>query len=299
MTINCPVRASVIIGTRNRPAELKACLASVVSCLGPADELIVVDSASDNAEAIKEIAEEAGALYLRENIAGAARARNVGIRKASGEVMAFTDDDALVAPDWIERLIFALDNNSVDVVVGPVFELGSNPKRLLITFRSFIADEQKVLFNKRSGDWFDRLAFGAIGVGANMAVTRHAFKRVGLFDERLGQGRPVCGDDSLFLFSALNYGLTVVNEPLAEVYHPRNETHHTEVEESRVAYLILLLLRWPSAIVKTLQLVAKRSHRQAAANTEGNNARGSVLRRAIWKAPGLVFKSLFTGFACR
>lgn len=285
------IRASVVIGTRNRISELQSCLASVSAALGPRDELIVVDSASENGAAVREIVETAQARYYRAEIAGAARARNMGIRQARGGIIAFTDDDAVVAPDWLEKLVEAFADERVAAAVGPVFELGAEPKRLLIEYRSFQADRDAVSFSRDDKGWFERLAFGAIGVGANIAVRRETFDRVGLFEESLGQGMDICGDENFFLFSAVNQGLVVANQPLAAVYHPlQTPGRQAELDDSRVAYLAYLFFRWPSAIPQSALRFAARFSRPSRP-ASGDMQLPGTLVRAILKAPGLLLAS--------
>ena len=291
MPTQYPLRVSVVIGTRNRMDELRSCLASVTACLGQNDEVIVVDSASCNGSAVKKIAEAAQARYFREDVPGAARARNVGIRHSRGEIVAFTDDDAIVAPDWLEKLLIAFEDKRVATVVGPVFELGSEPKRLLIEFRSFQADQEAVSFSRGDRDWFDRLAFGAIGAGANLAVRRQIFERVGMFKESLGQGTSICGDENFFLFNVVSRGFIVMNQPTAEVFHPLQLTQRlADIEESSVAYLGYLFIHSPRYIPRSLMRLTKglwnRLHL-----VQGREQSTRNLARAILKAPGLLLAS--------
>ncbi len=49
---------------------------------------------------------------------GAAWARNEGIRQATGDLIALADDDGIPPPDWLERLVAALDRHHADVAGG-------------------------------------------------------------------------------------------------------------------------------------------------------------------------------------
>jgi GT2 family glycosyltransferase len=58
-----------------------------------------------------------------------------------------------------------------------------------------------------------------VGAGANMAIRRHAFSRVGLFDERLGAGAAGCSEDSELWYRVLADGWSCQYEPAAVVFH--------------------------------------------------------------------------------
>ena len=98
------ISAAVI--TANRPDKLKRCLDSL-SCLSRLpEELIVVDSGRDPLTRL--IVEQFRAgfpiQYVYSEPQGVAGARNMAVRIAKGEVIAFLDDDASVDPEWLEQL---------------------------------------------------------------------------------------------------------------------------------------------------------------------------------------------------
>lgn len=96
---------TVIIPTYNRPEALRACLESFTRLDYPAGawELIVVN---DGGELSFTAVDEALAAQLPLQLltvphAGPAAARNSGAKRATGELLAFTDDDCQVTPDWL------------------------------------------------------------------------------------------------------------------------------------------------------------------------------------------------------
>ena len=54
---------------------------------------------------------------------GLSAARNVGIKQASGDIMAFVDDDVLLQPDWAKNMVKAFDDDAVIGVTGPAIPL--------------------------------------------------------------------------------------------------------------------------------------------------------------------------------
>jgi GT2 family glycosyltransferase len=116
-----PPRISVVIPTHNGGATLSGTLKALAAQTVPAAEreVIVVDDGSTDDTAA--IAEAGGARVIRlVPNHGVAIARNRGIAAARASVLAFTDDDCLPAPDWLERVLDAFADPAVDGIGGRV-----------------------------------------------------------------------------------------------------------------------------------------------------------------------------------
>jgi succinoglycan biosynthesis protein ExoM len=121
------MRVTVMIPTQRRPHGLSVAVRSVLAQDGvdfAALELIVVDNdqvASAQA-AVAELADEAPfpIHYVHEPRPGVAHARNAGMAKASGELIAFLDDDEEAPAGWLAALLAAQARYNADVVFGPV-----------------------------------------------------------------------------------------------------------------------------------------------------------------------------------
>ncbi len=121
---------SVVLATSAGRAEtLKRCLESVFAGDYPPDffEVIVIDSGGG--EACLAVVE--GFKKERENLrfyspgwgnVGPAKARNLGIKKAKNEIVAFTDDDCAVPADWLQRLNSGYERYPEVVGVGGYLE---------------------------------------------------------------------------------------------------------------------------------------------------------------------------------
>lgn len=283
-------RVTVVIATRNRPEQLRVCLASVQRAMAPSDEIVVVDSASDDPEPTRNVALLAGARIFRCEQRGAARARNLGARNARGGLIAFTDDDVVVDEGWLDAIAKTFSDASIDAVVGPVFELGKSPRALLMKFASFDAATETVTFSRMQEDWFNRLRFGAIGVGANMAIRRSTFADYGLFRESLGQGAPIIGDETFFLFSAVVDGATVANNPLAFIYHPAQLSERAdEINRSNIAYLVYLGLKFPRHIPRMVKSLYNRLPAGGASAHDSMRTSNQNLIKSLRSAPRLLF----------
>ncbi|MHB8682559.1 MAG: glycosyltransferase family 2 protein [Acidimicrobiales bacterium] len=198
---------TVVVPTRDRVAYLEACLAALRGALGPEDELIVVDSASVDAEGIAGVASAAGAAVVRCAQPGASRARNAGARAARHEIVAFVDDDVRVEDSWAEAmaLCFARDPD-VAFVTGRI-ETPDGRRYVAI-----IDDQDAVAF--------ERTHAGKMGHSASLAVRRTAFDEVGGFDVALGAGaRFRASEDGDLLDRMLIAGHRGRHEPLARAWH--------------------------------------------------------------------------------
>ena len=103
---------SVVVPTFGRHRELRACLDALGRLDYPRDryEVVVVDDGSDPPVERSTGASSSGlrVRWLRQENAGPAAARNAGARVATGEILAFTDDDCMPAADWLSEIAAAL-----------------------------------------------------------------------------------------------------------------------------------------------------------------------------------------------
>lgn len=185
---------SVVVPTRDRPDFLVSCLDAIArSHVAPA-EVLVVDSASTDPDAVRAAAGDVA--VLRCDVPGASRARNLGWRAAQGRVVAFVDDDVRVAPDWSSRVCTPFAEHDVVLVTGavragrPVPGAGAHVEAVAVT-------------DDVPAGPFDRTTSGNVGASANMAVRRDALLAIGGFDEALGAGARFKAAEDIDLFRRL------------------------------------------------------------------------------------------------
>lgn len=112
---------SIIIPTYDRPRQLHTCLASLAR-LNYARELfevLVVDDGSraELSAVIDAVAKQLNIILIKQKNAGAAAARNVGAKQATGDFLVFTDDDCCPDKDWLAALARQLQKTP-DCIVG-------------------------------------------------------------------------------------------------------------------------------------------------------------------------------------
>ena len=189
-----------------------ACASDLLRCHG-LQEVLFVDQSDDRSTEVglAGLADHR-VRCVRSELRGATNGRNVGIDGTRGAVIAFTDDDCRVAPDWLERIadIFRTDADAA-VVCGRVRVPDELRKQgFAIEFEPEVRDWVH-RFPPPDRDW---------GITANLAARREVFERLGKFDPLLGPGAPLlCGEEPDLLFRVLKAGFKVVNAREVEVAH--------------------------------------------------------------------------------
>jgi GT2 family glycosyltransferase len=217
------VSVSVIICTRRRPKQLRRCLSALSESEEGALETIVVDNSSGDGETRTVVEEFPGVIHCVEPCGGLSQARNTGIKQSSGDIIAFTDDDVLVSRNWIGSVREALSNERVFGLTGLVLagELETQSQLRFEVDYGFNCGYRPKLFD--SVFFTSMVKRGVpvwlIGAGANMAFRRVVFRKVGLFDTRLGAGASGCSEDSEMWYRMLAAGMPIVYDPRAVVFH--------------------------------------------------------------------------------
>ncbi len=207
------VQASVVVVSRHRTAELVRCLRGLAQSDHPLMELVVVADPEGIAAAQ---GCGVGPLKLvgfdQPNISAA---RNLGIAQAAGDIVAFTDDDAVPEPNWLSRLLDPFANPDVAIAGG--FVRGRNGISWQWQARSL--DPTGVAHPMAVED-APSLHLGtaerAIKTeGTNMAVRRTVLQQLGGFDEGF---RFYLDETDLNMRAALA-GMVTAIVPMAQVHH--------------------------------------------------------------------------------
>ncbi len=264
-------QTSIIVCTVDRLADLEACLKSLSPFRPAAAGVIVVNNGSRDAE-VEEIALRNSASTVHEPRRGASRARNAGIRAATGSILAFLDDDSVADPNWLPTLIAPLRDPQVYAVSGSI-ESQTLADPISQAFddihRAQFPESPVVLDGNAEPNTFPLRA--ALVGNANMAIRREAFERFGEFDPRFGRGTRIgSGEEPDLLLRILLGGGKIAVEPGARIIH----RHATDWKSFRrwafasgcahTAMLAKYFLREPSRRVQILRYAASRSRRPSA-----------------------------------
>lgn len=199
---------SVVVCTHNGSLTLPQCLDGVRGLSYPDFELIVVDDGSSDDSAA--IARAHGATVVASEHRGLSAARNAGIARASGEIVAFLDDDAYPDSDWLHYLAALLRANGHAGVGGP--NIPPEDDGLVAECVAAAPGAPiHVLISDREAEHVP---------GCNMAFRKSALEEIGGFDERFR----VAGDDVDVCWRLQESGRTLGFSAGAVVLHRRRDS---------------------------------------------------------------------------
>jgi GT2 family glycosyltransferase len=212
---------SAIICTRNRGDKIASAVQSVLASEYPSFDLTIIDQSTDDLtrEAVDKLSSADDRLrYVHSTEPGLSRAYNNGVRRTTGAILVFTDDDCLVEPDWITRIVAAFDAEpDGDLLYGRVIAAGESDSDVALTPALTIAGPERLA--KGEG-------FKVFGMGANFAARRRLFERIGGFDEMLGGGGPLWSSQDYDLeYRAYQAGCVILLRPEVYVRHDGRREH--------------------------------------------------------------------------
>jgi GT2 family glycosyltransferase len=201
---------SVIVPVRNGGAQLGRLVASLLAQQypGPKPEILIVDNGSTDGavEALRELP----VVRLHEARRGAPAARNAGARAASGELLVFTDHDALADRRWLARLAGAFADPDVPAAAGETL-----PAPATTPAARYLA-----LIRHNSAEMTLRRPVFPFAATVNLAVRRTVYDAVGGFDEAL----PITDDADFSLRVLRTTGRPIRFVKEAIVFHDERTT---------------------------------------------------------------------------
>ena len=211
-------RMSVVICTYNGSATLRDCLEGVLTLHYPDYEVIVISDGSTDGSA--DLAREyEGVRVIETPNRGLSSARNTGLEDASGEIIAYIDDDAIPDPDWLTHLAQAFASGPFAAVGGPnVLPPGSGAIAQCVA--NAPGGPTHVLVSDRDAEHIP---------GCNMAIRRDALERIGGFDPQFR----VAGDDVDVCWRLLDSGERIAFSPGAVVLHHRRRSVRAYLRQQR------------------------------------------------------------------
>jgi GT2 family glycosyltransferase len=220
-----PITGTAAICTRERPDDLRRALTALTRMDGAAD-ILVVDNAPVSDATRTVVAEFPRVRYVVEPAKGLDNARNRAMAETDADVVAISDDDAVVDHHWFNAILAPFERPDVAVVTGLTLPL---------ELENDAQEEFEVLagFSRRGFQRRDfrlpgtsPLSTGPIGAGANMAIRRSVLREIGPFDPALDAGTPTgSGGDHEFFSRVIRAGHTIIYDPAAMNRHRHRRTH--------------------------------------------------------------------------
>ena len=238
-------RMSIVIVNFNGGAHLEGCLASLaVAPPAALREIVVVDNASTDGSAAATARWPTVRLVQLSANVGFSAGNNAGIQASSGELVLLLNNDTVVPPGALDRLVERLDAHPTAAVAGP--RLVDGEGRVELSFGPMIAPlaelRQKVVGGLHArgvgpvSRWVERRTRHEHYVdwvsGACLLVRRVAADSVGGLDERFF----LYTEDVDFCASVRAKNWKVLFAPVAEVIHLRGRSRATLAAASSAAY---------------------------------------------------------------
>jgi GT2 family glycosyltransferase len=224
---------SIIVATYDRCESLRRLLSGIAERFVDnhvEHEVIVANNARDTAIAarinklVAGFQERFGRRFrvVEEPEPGKCKAQNTAIGHANGKMLAFFDDDVEITPSWLTVAMEFFQNSTFDAMQGSILvppDLQNN--------QVFLRAQHKF----RTINFVQyRKNFSEIRTltGANMAIRREIFDRIGFFNEQLGPGRSGISEDVEFAQRLIKSGGRIGYNPKAVVYHEVDWSRLTE-----------------------------------------------------------------------
>ena len=195
---------SVIVPTYNRAHQLPRTLDSILCQSCSPKEIIVVDDGSTDETLALMTSEYPEIVFIQQQNTGVSSARNVGIKRASGDWIAFLDSD----DEWLPK--------KLEIQMKALYE---NPEiKICHTNEIWIRNGKRVNPKKKHekfGGWIFQKCLPLCCISpSSVIIHKSIFKEIGLFDYSL----PVCEDYDLWLRITARNPVLYIEEPFLIKY---------------------------------------------------------------------------------
>ena len=307
---------SVVLCTRDRPERLRTALESLLRLNYSDYEVVVVDNnpASGLTRAVVESIVHPRLRMVDAPRPGLSAARNVGIRQARNEIVAFTDDDVVVDPDWLAGIADGFSaRERVGCVSGmvPSAEVASSAQSYFDRRVSWARSCEREVFSfcdQRPDEPLFPFQVARFGTGANFAIRRRLAIRLGGFDEAFGIGSATGGGEDIDMFvRVLLSGEILVYEPSAIIWHRHRPDVTGLTRQMRDygtglgAWFAQLALHPRTAAMMTRRSLAGIRHVKRMTRVDGSNrvaelaGLGRIERRAMLAGPFALARARLSG----
>ena len=209
---------TVVVPVRNAVATIDRCIRALLAQEYPHHrfEILIVDNNSHDGTRRRLETFENRLIVLDEPKRGASAARNAGVRRASSELIAFTDADCVAERSWVRELVQQHRSDGQTDIIGGRIE-PYQPATAVERFAGRLMDQESAISHETT----------PYVITANMLARRSDLLRLGLFDDRLLRGQDV----DLSLRAHFDHGLRLGYADRALVRHVNVNTFEALFEK--------------------------------------------------------------------
>jgi GT2 family glycosyltransferase len=221
---------SVVLATKgNKSVLLEKCIKSLQKQTFEEFEIILVYSMFPNG--LGELFETCNIVALKESSSTLGAARNLGVKQAKADLVAFTDDDCEVPENWLETIYSTFQRDpSLSCLGGSHLTPLEERKKSPLKFAEGSFKESRM---RAGGTRFDRSTVGKIP-GCNVAYRKAVFDKIGYLNETLRSA-----EDWEFNIRLAENGYSMRYDPKIFVWHHRQGLMHAFWASSNVVPFFL------------------------------------------------------------
>lgn len=224
---------SIVIASKNRPEMLAACVKSLQAGFDKNLEIILcIQDGKSRPVLTKQYFTKNQLSSVDIGFSGKAQALNLGLQKARGNIILFTDDDCLVDKKWISQAIRAFQKNpEISAIFGKTLPYHRDISAKKICPSCFNPGDEIYIITKPVKHW------EKIGFGNNMAFRRQVFDEISGFKPWLGPGSIGSNaEDAEVAIRCLIKGYKLMYNPDMIVYHNK-WLNDREMKQQQLSYL--------------------------------------------------------------
>jgi glycosyltransferase involved in cell wall biosynthesis len=208
---------SIIIPVKNCKENIENLINSLKNQTFKNFEVVIVSSSKKDYHSVKKF--KGVKLIKVPSNWNANMARNVGIRKSRGKIIAFIDCDGIADENWLKNIVGYYDSDEVMCVAGSVLELRDTviSDYLATTlFQPSPVYKKKIVIDKNN---FHKTRYP---IGCNLTFRKEIFNKVGYLDEKIHRYEEI-----EFLWRFLEKGYKILCVPQANVWHKHGHNFFT------------------------------------------------------------------------
>jgi glycosyltransferase involved in cell wall biosynthesis len=206
-----PPSISVIVPVKNTAKTITDLLDSLMSLDYDSQKLEVVVVDGNSTDGTRKIVDEYPVKLVDEEGRGLNAARNTGLKWSNGEIIAYTDGDCIVPPNWAKSIAKNFKSPTVGFVGGNVEGYDKQDFLSVYIDETFFSVKPSFKWRKVASN----LNLRQFPAGCNMAFRRSALAKIDYFDERIEYGF----DDLIPVEEVGDSGFRIVLDPEVYVYH--------------------------------------------------------------------------------
>lgn len=171
---------SIIIPAYNAQDTIKICLDSILNLDYPREKMEIIVVNNNSTDSTEDIVRNYPITVLREeDVQSSYASRNKGINNAKGQILAFTDTDCIVSPQWLKKLLSSYNNPDYGCFAGKIE-----------AYETETLAEEFAAIDEENHDQKHSLEAGYLPAAntANVAYRKEVLQEIGLFNNSLRSG---------------------------------------------------------------------------------------------------------------